>query len=184
MSPGVNSEFEIAALAAASERRNSPARVVVAAAALMVIGAAFAGYSRNGAGVAARSVSRAQAEVQGVESIVKTMGRLEEARNEDWATQYEANPFIRTTLSALAGRASLTPPPTWGDPRNEALQDSPLTRQVIEARLTGVSLEAFLNWITLAQREIDGLEIVALDFTPADQGWTIRCRFGRWEKRE
>jgi|GEM_PF-3440606 len=182
--PPLESDFDLAAIAAREERRNLSVQLLLMGLVFAIVGALFAGVTRARATAAARQVASARANTKRVERIASAIDELKEASDQPWANTYEEIPLIRSALIALADKAHVTPKPGWGDPRNDTLEDSPLTRQIIEARLNGADLEPFLQWITQAQQEIPGLEVVALDMTPAEKGWTIRCRLGRWEIRQ
>ncbi len=172
--------LELEALAKARERRNRPWRLLAASSVLAVLSLIVAIASRAAAHSAAVALSRAQRDQQRVERLTQALAKLRQASTQDWTKLYAPYPLFRTTLQTLAQQAGI-PTLRFTDPPNLTLPDSPLRIQTIQANFNKVELTKFLRWLTLAQQQIDRLEVLGLDLQPGDEGWTITCKLGRWE---
>lgn len=172
--------LELEALAKLRERRNQPWRLLAVSLLLSVVGVGFGLVARAGTQSAAAQLRRAQRDQQRVEQLAQAHALLRQASSQDWTKLYAPFPLFRTTLQTLAQRAGLEAP-RFTDPPNLVLPDSPLRIQTIQASFARVELSALLRWLTLAQQEIDRLEVLGLDLQPGDEGWSATCKLGRWE---
>lgn len=175
-------DIELAALAAAAERRNRPRLGLYASIALFV-GAAV--YAAGGSGAVARAKAQAQHEATQsvrVEALVaEIQAALATREQSDAATRFPPDARLRSKLVEIATAAGL-PGTIEPDARMEQRGlDYPLQKQVVTVNLSDAPLEATLQFISRATAEIDGLYVDTIQLRPVPQGWFSVIRFARWE---
>ena len=174
-------ELELQALSGAAQRRNQPMLLIFLAFVLILVSAfyAFSGYgAANSARI--RAQRKADTAAQLVGKIEKynnlTQGGAEGGLDE----RFPVNSRIRSTLESSADLFGLDTPTVAQRPERAGL-DYPLQRQIITANLSDAPLESTLKWINSATRNIDGLYVAGVEFSPMPSGWQVEVRYARWE---
>jgi hypothetical protein len=174
-------ELELQALSGAAQRRNQPRLLIFLAFVLILISAfyAFSGYSavsssRIKAQRQADTDSQLDAKIERYNNL--TQGGAEGGLDE----RFPVNSRIRSTLESSADLFGLDTPTVAQRPERAGL-DYPLLRQIITANISDAPLEPTLQWINSATRNIDGLYVAGVEFSPTGSGWQVEVRFARWE---
>jgi len=175
-------DVELAALAAAAERRNRP-RLMLYGAIVLLVGSGV--YAAGGSGAVARARSQAQsaaAQAVQVEALAAEIGALLASREQsDAATRFPPDARLRSKLVEIATAVGL-PGTIEPDARMEQRGlDYPLQKQVVTVNLSDAPLEPTLRFISRATEEIDGLYVDTIQLRVVPQGWFSVIRFARWE---
>ena len=181
MSLNPTQELELQALSGAAERRNQP-RLLILLAVILILIAGF--YTFSGYGSAATARERAQRQAVNAVQIDAQLDRYnaltQGGAESGLVTRFPVNDRIRSTLESSADIFGLEIPVVT-QRRERAGLDYPLQRQIITAQLSDAPLEPTLKWINSATKNIDGLYIAGVEFSPSPAGWQIEVRYARWE---
>lgn len=177
-------ELELAALAGAAERRNRP-RLGLAVAFLLLTGAA--GYALLGSGSVASArtqAERAARDAAGVERLATEIDAILARRQEnDAEARFPIDAALRSKLVEIARASGITEEVAPEARPEQRGLDYPLVKQVVTITLSDAGLEAALDFISRATREIPGLFVEGVQLQPRPQGWYAVLRFARWEVR-
>jgi hypothetical protein len=190
--PGRLSEdtrFELAASAAARERRNRPMWIVGAAAVLLagVLLVALLGISMN---ASARADLRRELEDQAhVEQLLGQLRQLTEAQSDAGATNI-GTPMtdLRTRLETLARTAGFKDAPFSTNEDVRDIGNGIRIRKMPYFNVKAPSLGVVLEWLRLATQDpasrIPGLEVESLTMKPdpKDNTWSMNFTLRRWER--
>lgn len=181
MSLNPTQELELQALSGAAQRRNQP-KFLLFIAVILILFAAFYAFSGYGSAQNARSLAQRKAGIESqLDSKIDRYNELNQGGDEGGLDQrFPVNDHIRSTLETTADIAGLEKPAVTMRPERAGL-DYPLRRQVVTAQLSNAPLEPTLNWINSATKNLDGLYVAGVEFSPTDAGWQIEVRFARWE---
>lgn len=174
-------ELELQALSGAAQRRNQPKMLIFLAFVLILISAfyAFSGFS-----AASSAKVRAQRQVDTDNQLDPRIERYNEltqgGAEGGLDERFPVNSRIRSTLETSADVFGLDSPTVAQRPERAGL-DYPLQRQIITANLSDAPLEPTLKWINSATRNIDGLYVAGVEFSPTKSGWQVEVRYARWE---
>jgi len=181
MSLSPNQELELQVLSGASERRNQPKLLILIA----VVGILIAGfYTFSGFGAAKDAKRKAQRQatrsVQ-LDGLIDRYNALGQSGGDGGLDErFPVNSRIRSTLETSADFYGLETPSVAQRPERAGL-DYPLRRQIVTASLSNVQLEPTLKWINNATKNIDGLYVAGVEFSPTPSGWQVEVRYARWE---
>ncbi len=174
--------YDLAMVAAASERSNRPRNLIFIPFVLFVIASIVLVYAiftlESGRVNLAGQESR-------VNNLVKMVVELKELEQSDAADDSSGglgpiNDFL-SRAETYAAEAGLDKPavPTTRRDRAEGLVR---VRQVY-SNVVDQSLPNLLDWVRLTQERIPGLFVHSLALKPAgDRGWSLDVTFARWER--
>ncbi len=177
--------YEIALVAAASERRNRPKNLILIPLALFIIASlvlAYALYSvESGKLRLEDNQFRYDRLVQGVVQIKE----LEAAgAQEDGPDGLAPISDFLSRVEGYARDAGLESKLSIPVPRRDRSRGLVRVRHVY-TKITDPSLEHLLRWVELTQEKIPGLFVLSLTLKPAgNRGWSMDITFARWERGE
>ena len=174
-----DTRFELAAAAAARERRNRPVAPTVAA----IVALAAAGLAAV-LGLAARaSAQREYSDRQAAAVRISSMLTEREAllRRVDAPDLTPVDKPISKIgeMATLAGLSEVPPPPR--NPRQTQAAGGTI-HEYIYPNIKSADLVPLLDWLRLSAAEIPGLEVYSLNLKPDPAGWTMTVTFRRWER--
>jgi hypothetical protein len=175
--------YDLAMVAAASERRNRPKNLIVVPLLLFVIASIMLIY-----GIFTLESGRVklQSQESRVNKLVNNVVILKELEQTGDAPGVEGilDPItdFLTRAETYATDAGLGKAPALPATRRDRFPGFVRVRQVY-TNVVDPSLPALLQWVKITQDEIPGLFVYSLALKPAgDRGWTLDVTFARWER--
>lgn len=188
MTPDLEREIQLRALAASGERRNRPRALPIAACGLLAVGALFAGWSALEAGSARAELVASTNQATEVRKLLAQMDtiRRDPARRLDTQRYAPDQQILAKLAQSIPDRIGMNSKPAVTEARTVPLApDSKLVSRQVRAILQDVRLEQAMEWINAALREVQGLAVTNVEFTPTrDRGWVVTVDLARWESRQ
>ena len=175
-------ELELQALSGASQRRNQP-KVLTMLGVLLILIAGFFAFSSFGASTdAKKKAQRRSTSAIEIEGLIDRYNTLTQGGSEGGGLgqRFPVNTRIRSTLEASAENLGIDRP-TITQRAERAGLDYPLQRQTLTTQISDAELKPTLKWINSATKNIDGLYVTGVEFSPTPGGWQIEVRYARWE---
>jgi len=177
--------YEIAMVAAASERRNRPKNLIMIPVALFVIASlvlAFSLYSVESGRVKLRQQEFRYNEL--VQRVVQIKELEQQGRESVGANDLEPIPDFLSRAEGYAREARLDPVPVVPQRRQDRSRGLVRVRYVY-TNVTNQSLGKLLDWLRITQDSVPGVFVPNLTLKPAGaKGWTMDVTFARWERGE
>lgn len=181
MSLTTTQELELQAISGAAQRRNQPRFLLFLAVILLLVSVFYAYSGLNASKKAHQFAARKAAVAVQIDGKIAQYNTLNQGGPEGGLeTRFPVNSRIRSTLESSAEIFGLETPTVTQRPERAGL-DYPLRRQIVTAQLSDAPLEPTLKWINSATKNIDGLYVAGVEFSPTPRGWQIEVRFARWE---
>jgi len=182
-------ESQIRAAALASERRNRPVGLIAIASAILLASTIFAGWSVASAQRARSEALAARQRLIEVDAIAEEIQDIRtDPQRSGGDTRYAPETRLRSKLNQVADRLGMEQTPSIRDAGAKQLgvgSGSPLEKRSIEVRMDDLPLDAAMEWINEAVREIPGLHVTGVELRPGrPEGWNIRVQLSRWEFRQ
>ncbi len=181
MSLNPNQELELQALSGSAERRNQP-KLLIGVAALGILIAGFYAFSGFNAAASAKrkAVNKANTAAQ-LDGLIARYNELNQGGSESALNErFPVNDRIRSTLETSADFYGIETSSVSQRTERVGL-DYPLRKQNVTANLIDVQLEPTMKWINSAMKNIDGLYVAGVEFSPTPSGWQVEVRYARWE---
>lgn len=181
MSLTPNQELELQALSGSAERRNQP-KLLIGVAVVGILIAGFYAFSGFNAAASAKGKAERKADIAvQLDGLISRYNEVNQGGGEGALNErFPVNDRIRSTLETSADFHGLEAPSVSQRPERVGL-DYPLRRQIVTANLSDVPLEPTMQWINSATKNIDGLHVAGVEFSPTPAGWQVEVRYARWE---
>lgn len=177
--------YDIAMVAAASERRNRPKNLILIPVGLFVIASLVLAYGLFSVESGRVRLEQQERRYNDLVQRVVQISELEQT-GQDGAAENDLEP-IRDFLSRAEGyarQANLDPVPVVPQRRQDRSRGLLRVRYVY-TNVTNVSLTKLLDWIRITQDSVPGVFVPNLTLKPAGtRGWTMDVTFARWERGE
>jgi hypothetical protein len=179
---GSDERYELAASAAASERRARPTHLVVLGALALMVTMIATGLGWRASANAERDLARLQRDAASISSLVAQIESLEAAAAEQSGDDpYTPIPDLLSRLSQLAEQVGLEYPLAL--PKNQEPQTRGSSRLLIYPyTIRDSSLSRVLEWIDQALTRVPGLRVRALKLTPSARNWVVEVTLARYER--
>lgn len=175
--------YDLAMVAAASERSNRPKNLIVIPLLLFVVASIMLIYGlftlESGRVQLRSQESRVNNLINNI-VILKELEQTGEAPGEEGIL--DPIPDFLTRAEACATDAKLAKSPALPATRRDRYPGFVRVRQVY-SNVVDPSLPALLEWVRLTQERIPGIFVYSLALKPAgDRGWTLDVTYARWER--
>lgn len=187
MTPELEREMQLRAMAGANERRNRPRALIMGAGALLALASLYAGWSALEARAARAELEGATRQAGAVRRILGQMEavRTDPARRLDPSRYAPDTQILAKLTQRIPDQLGMTARPVVNEGRTVPFAaDSKLSSRSVRAIFSDVPLEQAMQWINSAVQEVRGLHVTNIEFMPTrDRGWSITVELSRWESR-
>lgn len=176
--------YELASRAQSQQRLNYPRHLIVLGLGLVVVSVIVLVVAWQARGGAEKNNARRARELVQIQALIEEINTLKGAQA-DSAQQdlFQPLPGILSQLQSYGRQAGLANDvglPKNGGSRpegNAILRTYPYT-------VRDPSLAHLLDWISISQRQIPGLEVRELSLQPSNQLWTLTVVLSRYERNQ
>ena len=187
MTPAVDQEIQLRALASVAERRNRPTALVALAVALLVVALGFAAWSASVTGQARaelRAAARQRAEAAQLASDIQAFRLASSTRFP--REKYQPELQLLGRIDQVYQKLGMASRPNLFEqgPRQLGL-DSPLQAKRIRATINDTTLADAMRWINTVIQDIRGVHVTSVEFRPqTGRGWAVDVELARWELKQ